>query len=244
MSQSPPSRAGAADTSSGPLGTGEHMRVVIAGGHGQIARRLGRLLAGRGDSAVGLIRNPDQSADLEAARMEPAVLDLERASVDDVAAVVSGADAVVFAAGAGPGSGAERKHTVDYGAAVLLASAAERSGVRPYLLVSAMGVQQAREGTPRGMDPVFAAYLQAKLRAEDEILPRPALDTTIVRPGRLTDDPGTGRVTLGHGLGYGDVPRDDVAAVLAEFLRTGKTNDVVELIGGDTPIPEAVASLP
>jgi uncharacterized protein YbjT (DUF2867 family) len=220
------------------------MRIAVAGAHGQVARRLGRLLSARGDTVVGIIRDPDHRADLEADGVEPAVIDLESASVDDVAGVVSGADAVVFAAGAGPGSGPERKRTVDYGAAVLLADAAARAGVRPYVLISSMGVEQARKGTPRGMDPVFAAYLQAKLRAEDEILPRPALDTTIVRPGRLTDDPGTGRVTLGHGIEYGDVPRDDVAAVLAEILHQGKTNDVVEVTSGPTPIPDAVAALP
>ncbi|MGY1619122.1 NAD(P)H-binding protein [Geodermatophilus sp. SYSU D00691] len=220
------------------------MRVVVAGAHGQVARRLGRLLSVRGDTVVGIVRNPDHAADLEADGVQPAVLDLERASPDDVAEVLRGADAVVFAAGAGPGSGAARKHTVDHGAAVLLADAAERAGVRPYLLVSSMGVEQARGGTPAGMDPVFAVYLQAKLRAEDQILPRPGLDTTIVRPGRLTDEPGTGRVTLAHGVEFGDVPRDDVAAVLAEILRTGKVNDVVELVGGDTPVAEAVAALP
>jgi uncharacterized protein YbjT (DUF2867 family) len=219
------------------------MRIAVAGAHGQVARRLGRLLSARGDTVVGIIRDPDHRADLEADGVEPAVIDLESASVDDVAGVVSGADAVVFAAGAGPGSGPERKRTVDYGAAVLLADAAARAGVRPYVLISSMGVEQARKGTPRGMDPVFAAYLQAKLRAEDEILPRPALDTTIVRPGRLTDDPGTGRITLGHGIEYGDVPRDDVAAVLAEILHQGKTNDVVEVTSGPTPIPDAVAAL-
>jgi nucleoside-diphosphate-sugar epimerase len=220
------------------------MRVVVAGAHGQVARRLARLLSGRGDTVVGIVRNPDHAADVESDGGQPVVLDLERSSVDDVAEVVRGADAVVFAAGAGPGSGETRKHTVDHAAAVLLADAAERAGVRPYLLVSSMGVEQARTGTPPGMDPVFAVYLQAKLRAEDQILPRPALDTTIVRPGRLTDEPGTGRVTLTHGVEFGDVPRDDVAAVLAEFLRTGKTNDVVELVGGDTPVAEAVAALP
>ena len=220
------------------------MRIVIAGAHGQIARRLGRLLSARGDAVVGIVRNPAHEPDLVADGVEPAVLDLESASVDEVAAVVTGADGVVFAAGAGPGSGPERKHTVDYGAAVLLAGAAERAGVRRYLLVSSMGVEQARKGTPRGMDPGFAVYLQAKLRAEDEILPRPGLDTTIVRPGRLTDDPGTGRVTLGHGIEFGDVPRDDVAAVLAEILRAGKVNDVVEVVGGPTPLEEAVAGLP
>jgi nucleoside-diphosphate-sugar epimerase len=151
---------------------------------------------------------------------------------------------VVFAAGAGPGSGAERKHSVDHRAAVLLADAAERAGVRRYVLVSSMGVEQARKGTPRGMDPVFAVYLQAKLRAEDVILPRTALDTVILRPGRLTDEAGTGRVTLDHGVEPGDVPRDDVAAVLLELLDAGKTDEVVELVSGDTPIAEAVAALP
>jgi uncharacterized protein YbjT (DUF2867 family) len=220
------------------------MRVVVAGAHGQVARRLGRLLSARGDTVVGIVRNPEHRADLEDDGVQPSVLDLEQASVDEVAEVVRGADAVVFAAGAGPGSGADRKQTVDHAAAVLLADAAERAGVRPYLLVSSMGVEIARTGTPQGMDPVFAVYLQAKLRAEDQILPRVALDTTIVRPGRLTDGPGTGQVTLGHGLELADVPRDDVAAVLAEMLHAGTSNDVVELVGGQTPIAEAVAALP
>jgi nucleoside-diphosphate-sugar epimerase len=220
------------------------MHIVVAGAHGKVARRLGRLLSSRGDTVVGIIRNAAHEPELVADGVTPAVLDLESASVDDLAAVVSGADAVVFAAGAGPGSGAERKRTVDHGAAVLLADAAERAGVRGYLLISSMGVEQARKGTPRGMDPVFAAYLQAKLRAEDEILPRPALDVTIVRPGLLTDDPGTGYVTLGHGIERGKIPRDDVAAVLAEILRLRKFDDVVEVVGGPTPIPEAVAALP
>jgi nucleoside-diphosphate-sugar epimerase len=220
------------------------MRVVLAGAHGKIARRLSRLLTARGDTVVGIIRNPDHETDLRDDGAEPAVLDLESASVDDVAGTLEGADAVVFAAGAGPGSGADRKHTVDYGAAVLLADAAERAGVRTYLLISSMGVELARHGTPPGVDPVFAVYLQAKLRAEDEILPRPGLDTTIVRPGRLTDQPGTGLVTLGHGVELADVPRDDVAAVLAELLKAGKAGLVVELVSGPTPIPEAVAALP
>src|SRR3954463_3175578 len=219
------------------------MRAVIAGAHGQVARRLGRLLAAGGHSVAGIVRNPDHRTDLESDGVEPVVLDLEQASVDDVAAVVSGADAVVFAAGAGPGSGAERKDTVDRNAALLLADAAERAGVRPYLLVSSMGVEQARTGPPPGMDPVFATYLQAKLAAEDRILPRPALDTTIVRPGRLTDETGTGRVTLARGVRRGDVPRDYVAAVLAAILAAGRWGEVVELVGGDTPVDEAVAAL-
>jgi nucleoside-diphosphate-sugar epimerase len=221
------------------------MRVAVAGAHGQVARRLGRLLSGRGDTVVGIVRNPDHEADLRADGVQPAVVDLESASVDDVTAVVSGADAVVFAAGAGPGSGAERKHTVDRNAAVLLADAAERGGVGPYLLLSSMGVEAvARGGTPRGMDPVFAVYLQAKLAAEKIVLARPALATTVVRPGGLTDEPGTGRVTLARHADPGTVPRDDVAAVLLAFLDRPRDGAVVELVSGPTPIDEAVASIP
>ena len=219
------------------------MRIVIAGAHGQVARRLGRLLSTRGDTVVGLVRNPGHAADLESDGVQPAVLDLESAPVEELAEVLRGADAVVFAAGAGPGSGEARKHTVDHGAAVLLADAAELAGVRPYVLVSSMGVERAREGTPEGVDPVMAVYLQAKLRAEDDVLPREALATTILRPGGLTDDPGTGRVTLGRGVGYGSIPRDDVAAVLVALLDARRDGAVVELVGGDTPIAEAVAAL-
>ena len=221
------------------------MRVVIAGAHGQIARRLGRLLSGRGDTAVGIVRNPEHRADLESDGVEPVVLDLEQATVADVTAVVTGADAVVFAAGGGPNSGIARKDTVDRGAAVLLASAAEAAGVRPYLLVSSIGVDQVADGAvPEGMDEVFVAYLRAKLAAETDVLSRPGLAPMVLRPGSLTDDPGTGRVRLEHVTEHGQVPRDDVAAVLLELLDHPKDGLVVELLSGDTPVPEAVAALP
>ncbi len=167
------------------------MRIVIAGAHGQIARRLTRLLAGRGDTVVGIVRNPDHTADLTADGAEPVVLDLEQAGVDDVAAVVRGADGVVFAAGGGPDSGIARKDTVDRGAAVLLADAAEAAGVRPYLLVSSVGVDSVADGaTPEGMDEAFVAYLRAKLAAEQSVLPRPGLDVTVVAAGHPHRRPG------------------------------------------------------
>ena len=170
------------------------MRVVIAGGHGKIALILERLLSQRGDSVAGLIRNPAHAADLEAAGAEPLVVDLESASVDDVSAHLRGADAVVFAAGAGPGSGAARKETVDRDAAILLADAAEAAGVTRYVMVSAMGADvEAADGTG---DPVFVAYLRAKGAADDDVRARTALHSTIVRPGHLTDDPGTGLVKI------------------------------------------------
>jgi uncharacterized protein YbjT (DUF2867 family) len=217
------------------------MRIVVAGAHGQIARRLGRLLSGRGDSVVGIVRNPDHSADLTGDGVSPVVLDLETASVDDVARVLDGADAVVFAAGAGPGSGVARKDTVDRAAAVLLADAAEQTGVRRYLLVSSMGVDSVAGGRhPAGMDEVFVAYLRAKLAAEQDLLARTGLATTVVRPGGLTDAPGTGRVTLAPHVERGTVPRDDVAAVLVALLDAARGTAVLELISGDTPIAEAV----
>jgi uncharacterized protein YbjT (DUF2867 family) len=221
------------------------VRVVLAGAHGQVARRLGRLLSARGDVVVGLVRNPAHRADLESDGVRPVVADLESATVDEVADLVSGADAVVFAAGAGPGSGAARKDTVDRAAAVLLADAAERAGVGGYVLVSAMGVDAVAAGSaPADLDEVFVAYLRAKLAAEEDLLARPGLATTVLRPGGLTDEPGTGRVTLARRVARGSVPRDDVAAVLLALLDSPRNGAVVELVSGSTPVGEAVAALP
>ncbi|AXB46011.1 NAD(P)H-binding protein [Amycolatopsis albispora] len=213
------------------------MRVVIAGGHGQIALRLERLLAARGDQAVGIIRKPEQAADLRDSSAEPVVLDLETAELDAVAEVLQGADAAVFAAGAGPGSGSARKDTVDRGAAALFAEAAERAGVRRHLQVSAMGLDRADEP---GMDEVFSVYLKAKAAAEDDLRARD-LDWTILRPGRLTDDPGTGQVHLAESVDYGTITRDDVAAVLVALLDESRTvGRTLELVEGHTPIEEAL----
>lgn len=217
------------------------MRTVIAGGHGRIALRLERLLVARGDQAVGLVRNPDHTSNLLATGAEPVVRDLEESSVADVARHLEGADAAVFAAGAGPGSGAARKETVDLAAAVLFANAAERAGVRRFLVVSAMGTDRE---PPPGTDPVFAAYLRAKGRADADIRARTALDWTILRPGRLTDEPGTGLVELAEHTGRAEVSRDDVAAVLLALLDEPRTaGRTLELIGGGTPVPDAVRAV-
>lgn len=214
--------------------------MVIAGGHGKIALRLARHLAGRSDAVVGLIRNPDHAADLRGVGAEPAVVDLERVTAEALAGHLEHADAVVFAAGAGPGSGAERKTTMDRDGAILLADAARLAGVQRYLLVSAMGV----DSPPRpGTDPVFAAYLRAKGEADDELRRRPDLALTVLRPGRLTDEPGTGRVELARHTGPGEVPRDDVAWVLAALLDEPDTaGRTLDLRTGAVPIAQAVAA--
>ncbi|GGL74193.1 NAD-dependent dehydratase [Streptomyces fumigatiscleroticus] len=215
------------------------MRIVIAGGHGQIALRLERLLAARGDEVAGIVRKPEQADDLRAAGAEPVVVDLESASVEEVAERLRGADAAVFAAGAGPGSGAARKETVDKAAAILFADAAVRAGVRRFLVVSSMAADPAHEG-----DEVFDVYLRAKGEADAYVRGLDALDWTILRPGALRDDPGTGLVRLEARTGHGSVTRDDVAAVLAELVDTPATAGLtLELIGGSTPVSVAVKSV-
>ena len=212
------------------------MDVVVAGGHGKIGQRLLRLLAERGHRARGLIRNPDHAPDLERLGAEPVLCDLE--AEDDVSGFVRGADALVFAAGAGPGSGAERKRTMDLGGALKLIDAAHATGIRRYLMVSAIGA-----GHPERSSEAMRPYIEAKAEA-DRRLEASGLDYTIVRPGRLTDDPGSGRVAAGSDVGYGAVSRDDVAATLAAVLAADNTvGKVFDLIGGDTPIEQAVKAL-
>jgi uncharacterized protein YbjT (DUF2867 family) len=213
------------------------MDVLVAGGHGKVALRLLRLLAARGDRARGLIRSPGQAADLEAVDAVAVLADLEADA--DLAEDVRGADVVVFAAGAGPGSGPERKRTVDLGGAVKLVDAALAVGVRRYVMVSSIGADRPHAASG-GMRP----YLEAKAEA-DRYLMASGLDYTIVRPGSLTDDPGTGRVRVSADLGRrGQIPRDDVAAVVAAVLDAPNTIGVTfEVFSGDLPVAEAVRSL-
>ena len=213
------------------------MNVVIVGGHGKIALRLEKLLAERGDSPRGIVRATDQAPDLEAIGAEPIVLDIE--NVDDIADALAGADAVVFSAGAGAGSGPGRKRTVDYGGAVKLADAAASQEIRRYLMVSAIGANR-----PERWSDQMRPYYEAKADA-DEYVRDSGLDFTIVRPGRLTDDPGTGQVQVAETLeGGGSVSREDVAAVLAECLTAENTiGKSFDLLNDGTPVAEAVRSL-
>jgi uncharacterized protein YbjT (DUF2867 family) len=195
-------------------------------------------LSQHGDEAVALIRNPDHADDVRQARAEPVLVDLEHADEDEVAQAIAGCDAIVFAAGAGPGSGAERKETMDYGGAVKLIAAAKQARVDRYVIVSSMGANPEIPG-----DDTFSVYLRAKGRADDAVLAS-GLDATVVRPGGLTNNAGTGRVRLGESVPRGQVPRDDVAAVLAAVLDSPNTiGRTVDLIGGDTPIAEAVKAI-
>ncbi len=217
------------------------MRIVIAGGHGKIALLLEHILAERGDQAVGLSRNPAHVGDVQKAGAEAVVCDLEAASADDVAVLLSGADAVVFAAGAGAGSGAPRKDSVDRAASVLMADATERAGVRRFVQISSLGA--GRPPRP-GADEIWAAYITAKTAAEADLRARD-LDWTILRPGGLTDTPATGKVRLAAPpVPGGTVSRADVAVVIAALLdNPGTRHQTLELVGGDSTVAAAVRSI-
>lgn len=215
------------------------MRIVIAGGHGQIARQLGRLVTQDGHEVVGLIRKAEHVPDLEADGVGWQQLDLEDTSVEQLTEVVRGADAVVFAAGGGADGNAARKETVDKGAAIMLADAAVAAGVRRYVMISSMGQDAIDEDS----DDVFQVYLRAKRDADDHVRAQEALDWTVVQPGKLTDDVPTGTVAVGD-LDHGSVTRGDVAHVLAEVLTSEHTiGRTFAVTGGDQPVAEAVRKL-
>lgn len=210
------------------------MKILIAGGHGKIAMLLHPMLASKGHAVKGMIRKIEQSDDLKDKGAVPVVADLEKS--DDLSEAVGNADAVVFAAGAGPGSGKERKLTVDRDGAIKLMKAAKTNGVKRYVMISAMGLDK-----PRG-DEVFQVYQKAKAEA-DEALRKSGLDYTIIKPGRLTNDPGTGKIEVGD-LDHGEIPREDVARVIAYCLENPETKGLeFDLLGGDEPVEKAFGKL-
>jgi nucleoside-diphosphate-sugar epimerase len=212
------------------------MRVLVAGAHGKTARRLVRMLAEDHD-VRGLVRKEEQMPDVEADGAEPVLCDLEEEEVEGrIGEAVEGCDAIIFAAGAGPGSGAARKETMDYGGAAKLVEAAEMHAVRRYLLLSSMGA-----GDPGAGSEAMQPYLYAKARA-DERLQNSGLNYTIIRPGGLTEEEGTGRIDAAESFGRrGEIPRDDVAATFAAALEAENTfGKTFEILSGDTPIEEAL----
>jgi uncharacterized protein YbjT (DUF2867 family) len=214
------------------------VNVAIAGAHGQIAMRLTRLLTAEGDRVIGLIRNPDHATEVSQAGASPVLCDLERASVKEIATAIEGADAVVFAAGAGPGSGAGRKLTMDRDGAIKLLRAAKTVGAPRYLMISGAGVENPPDG-----DGVFDVYLRAKAEA-DAALEASDREWTVLRPGGLTDDAGTGKVRIDSAPFSGPVPRDDVASVLARLLTDSRSiGRVLYLSSGPQPIEQALIEM-
>lgn len=211
------------------------MKITIVGAHGNIAMLLHPMLIEAGHSVRGIIRKEEQAEDLRELGVEPVVADVEKE--DDISEAVGSVDAVLFAAGAGPGSGAERKWSIDRDGAIKLMEACHKNGIERYVIISAMGLDE-----PRGSD-VFQVYQKAKAEA-DEALRHSGLDYTIVKPGRLTDESGTGTVSIGKNLDRGEIPREDVAAVLANvFDMSGTIGKEFDLLSGNQPIPDALSDL-
>ena len=213
------------------------MDIVIAGGHGKIALLTAKLLSGEGHTARSLIRNPGHEADVVAAGAHPVVADMEQLEAEQLTALVRGADAVVFAAGAGPGSGSDRKWTVDYGAAVKLIEAAKGAGIDRYVMISARG---ADPDAPD--DGGFNTYLRAKGQADAD-LQASGLGYTIIRPVGLTDDPASNAVSTADD-GAETIPRADVAAVVVAVLSEPRTAGLTfPLRSGSETIAAAIESL-
>ncbi|MCW2771020.1 MAG: NAD-dependent dehydratase [Aeromicrobium sp.] len=213
-------------------------RIAIVGGHGKIARLLTPLLVDAGHLPVSLVRNPDHAAELEGLGAEVVLLDIEASDSDAFAAAFSGADAVVFAAGGGADGNVERKKTVDLGGSVKSIAGARKAGVTRFVQISAIGVD---DPLPDDTAEVWAAYVEAK-RDADQALRDSDLDWTIIRPGALTDEPGTGEISLAEKLDRGEIPRADVAALLAAVLDEPATiGRQWEVVGGTTPITEAIS---
>lgn len=215
-------------------------RVAIIGAHGKVAQQLMRVLYDTGDEFVGIVRSEEHADDVYRLGGEGVVLDIESADVDALAEAFAGCDAIVFSAGAGPGSGVARKRTVDYAGSVKSAEAAAKAGVRRFVQVSAWGVDAPVEADA---DPQWRAYVEAKRDADAELRVS-GLDWTILRPGRLTSEEGTGSIILGDSVPRGEIPREDVARLIAVCLGDPATiGHTWEVISGDQPIEEAVRAL-
>jgi uncharacterized protein YbjT (DUF2867 family) len=212
-------------------------RIAVVGGHGNVARHLHPLLAAAGHTPVALVRREEYRAELEGKGAEVRLLDVEGEDAAGFARAFEGCHAVVFAAGGGPDGNIERKRTVDLEGSLKSIEGARRAGISRFVQVSAIGVDTP---LPPDTDPVWRAYVEAK-RDADAALRSSGLDWTIIRPGRLTDGPPTGLVALGPDVERGQVPRADVAAVLAAVIDTGGGIGAQwDLVSGETPIDEAV----
>lgn len=210
-------------------------RVLVLGATGGVGSRLVTHLLERGDDVLALHRRPGQAEQLHAAGVTPVLGDLTVSDAATLAGHLDAVDAVVFAAGAAD-QGPRQADLIDGRGVQICAAAAAAAGCSRFLLVSAF----PDAWRDRRMPEDFEHYMKVKRQA-DVYLAGTDLDWVIVRPGTLTDSAGTGRVRLGPAIPYGEVPRDDVAAVLTALLhQDGVTRTILELTTGTTPIAEAV----
>lgn len=219
-------------------------RIVIIGGHGKVARLTAGKMQAAGYTVDSIIRNPDQGDDVRAAGGNPVVLDIESAGVDALASAFTGAEAIVFSAGAGGGN-PERTHTVDYEAATRAMQAAEQAGVQRFIMVSYAGA----DSDVHRIDPKHSFYPYAKAKHDaDAKLRQSTLDYTILGPARLTTEPATGTIqpTETAGADWPDdkrvTSRENVAEVIAHIIQAhAASRQTVNFYDGDTPIAEAIS---
>jgi uncharacterized protein YbjT (DUF2867 family) len=211
------------------------MHLLIVGAHGQIGRQLVERLAPSRHEVRAMVRDPDQQPSLASlGASETVVADLER----DCREAVQGVEGIIFTAGSGPKTAAEKTDSVDRNGAKRLITSAQKAGVRRFIMVSAM-----RTECPEQAPEKLRHYLAAKHDA-DEHLRSSSMDWTILRPGRLLDSPGRGRIRLGEGLEYGEIPRRDVAALLAALIDASASSQrTLDATTGELPIKQAVRSL-
>src|SRR3954471_17616836 len=190
------------------------MRIAIVGGHGQVARQLHPVLVRAGHQPVALVRKDGYRQELEGLGAEVRLLDIENQDASGFGEAFAGCGAVVFSAGGGPDGNIERKRTVDLEGSLKTIDGARSAGIRRIVQVSAIGVDAP---LPDDTAPVWKAYVEAK-RDSDAALRSSGLNWTILRPGRLTDDPALGRVLLDSSVAGGVVPRADVASVIVAVL--------------------------
>ncbi|QLK27897.1 SDR family oxidoreductase [Natrinema zhouii] len=206
--------------------------VLIAGAHGQVGQHVTELLGASDRTARAMVRDESQTDEMAELGGEPVVADL----TDDVDHAVEGCDAIVFAAG----SGGEDVYGVDRDGAINLIDAASEAGVNRFVMLSSMGADDPESGPEALRD-----YLIAKAEA-DEYLRNSGVDYTIVRPGELTNEPGTGEIRAGEGLelGDGDIPREDVARTLVTAIDVESVSgETFEILSGDESIEEALESI-
>lgn len=215
-------------------------QIAIVGGNGKIARHLIGALNNQGHTPLALVRNSDHASELEALGATVGILDIENSTDEDFGKAFDGSDAVVFAAGAGADGNIDRKRTVDFEGSVKSIAGARLAGINRFVQISAMSVDKP---IPEGLGAVWTAYVEAK-RDADAALRASALDWTIIRPGGLTDEDPTGLVTLGDEVPRGQIPRADVAALLAEVIADNRTvGKQWEAVSGHTRIAEAITAM-